>query len=865
MALHCSFISHHSLIANSDLHRGKRKKKEKQEKQGSHDESVLQCPLTLLIFFSDPLLCLAKDPYIGSISPGFGGSPKNYINNDGILLESINKDFGFGFVTTPASVTLFTLSVVHRSSSKLIWSANRASPVANSDNLQFQDNGTVVLRSEERGSDVWRLDNSGKNASRIELRDSGNLVVVSGDGTSIWESFDHPTDTLITSQVFKEGMKLTSNASSWSNMTYTLEIKSGDMVLSVNSLTPQVYWSMRSENGRIIEKDGGVVTSSSILGNSWRFFGEKQALLWRFLITDNIDDNGTWIAVLGSNGVISFTSLGSGVSAADSSIKIPNDQCATPETCDPYYVCTGSKVCGCLSGLSSVRPNCKTGTDTSPCKKTENNAALSVKLVNAGERVDYSALEFASPFSKNTILDNCKDFCSNNCSCLGLFFQNSSGNCFLFDWIGSFKTSGRDGSGFVSYIKVATNDLGGESNGDGNGKHFPYIVIVIVLPAVFIIGVLIFVAFWIRRRTKSRLLASQETTTHSFVNILPCTSIQFSYKDLQLATRNFTEKLGQGGFGSVFKGTLPDGSHIAVKQLEGIGQGKKEFKAEVSTIGSIHHQNSVHLTGFCEEGTHRLLVYEYLAKGSLERWIFRRRDGDGDGDILLLDWDTRFKIAVGTAKGLAYLQEDCEARIIHCDIKPQNILLDDDFNAKVSDFGLAKLMTREQSHVFTTLRGTRGYMAPEWITTYAISEKSDVYSYRMVLVEIIRRRKNQESPLASSNFPAYAFERMREGLLIEDVDWDMEEEEEGVDVMNDERVQRAMKTAFWCIQEDMHLRPSMNKVVQMLEGVFPVLQPPSSYTLDVNRYTRLKMRLISEEGGGRTSSPVSHSELSGPR
>ncbi|XP_033135288.1 G-type lectin S-receptor-like serine/threonine-protein kinase SD2-5 isoform X2 [Brassica rapa] len=782
---------------------------------------------SLLIFFPHPLH--AGVPYTGSISPGFEGAQVNYISNGGIFLESINKDFGFGFITTPDDVTLFTLSIIHKSSSRLIWSANRASPVSNYDKLQFQANGAIVLRREEGGgSEVWRLDNANKNASRMELRDSGNLVVVSGDdGASIWESFDHPTDTLITNQVFKQGMKLTSNASYSSNMTYSLEIKSGDMFLSVNSLTPQVYWSMGNDRGRIVDKDGGVVTSSSLLRNSWMFFDDKQSLLWQFLISHNRDDNSTWIAVLGNNGVISFTILGSGEFAADSLTKIPTDKCATPEPCSPYYLCSVRKVCQCVSGLSSAQSDCKTGI-TSPCKKTNNNATLSVKLVNAGDSVDYFALGFASPFTNNTNLDSCKEFCNSNCSCLGLFFQNSSGNCFLFDWIGSFKSIASGGSGFISYIKVATNDSGVENKRDDDGKHFPYIVIIIVFVAIFIICLLIFAFCRIHRRTKARLLASQETT-HSFVNILP----------------------GQGGFGSVFKGTLPDGSHIAVKQLEGIGQGKKEFKAEVSTIGSIHHQNLVHLTGFCEEGAHRLLVYEYLAKGSLERWIFKRRDGD-----ILLDWDTRFNIAVGTAKGLAYLHEDCDARIIHCDIKPQNILLDDDFNAKVSDFGLAKLMTREQSHVFTTLRGTRGYMAPEWITTYAISEKSDVYSYGMVLVELIRRRKNKESLLASASFPAYAFKRMREGLLIENVDWDMEEGE-GVDVMNDERVQRAMKTAFWCIQEDMHLRPSMSKVVQMLEGVFPVLQPPY--------YTRLELRSINEEGGGGISSSISHSQLSGPR
>ncbi|KAG2242414.1 hypothetical protein Bca52824_095743 [Brassica carinata] len=818
---------------------------------------------TCLSLFPHPLH--GGVPYTGSIAPGFEGSQMNYINNNGIFLESNSSAFGFGFITTPDSVTLFTLSIVHKPSSRLIWSANRASPVSNSDKLQFQDDGAVLLRS-EGGSEVWKLDNSGKNASRIELRDSGNLVVVSGDGTSIWESFDHPTDTLITNQVFKQGMRLTSNPSSSSNMTYALEIESGDMVLSVDSLTPQVYWSMGNDRGRIIEKDG-VVTSSSLLGNSWRFFDEKQALLWQFVYSDNKDDNATWIAVLGNSGVISFSNLGSGVSASDSSTKIPSDQCATPEPCGSYYTCSGSKVCGCVSGLSRARSDCKSGI-TSPCNKKDNNASSPVQLVYAGDGVDYFALGFASPFSKNTNLDGCKEFCSSNCSCLGLFFQNSSGDCFLFDWIGSFKASGSGGSGLVSYIKVATNGLGGGDTGEeDDGKHFPYIVI-IVLATVFIIGCLIFVAFRIHRRTRTKTLleADEEHSSEedNFLENLSGMPIRFTFKDLQSATNNFSIKLGQGGFGSVYEGTLPDGSRLAVKKLEGIGQGKKEFRAEVSIIGSIHHLHLVRLRGFCAEGAHRLLVYEFLAKGSLEKWIFRRRDGD-----ILLDWDTRFNIALGTAKGLAYLHEDCDARIIHCDIKPENILLDDNFNAKVSDFGLAKLMTREQSHVFTTMRGTRGYLAPEWITNYAISEKSDVYSYGMVLLELIGGRKNYDPSESSEkcHFPSYAFKMMEEGKLLEIVDGKMK----NVDV-NDERVQRAMKTALWCIQEDMHLRPSMSKVVQMLEGVFHVVQPPSSSTLGSRLYSSF-CKSISEEGGGTSSGPsdcnsenyLSAVRLSGPR
>ncbi|CAF1711776.1 unnamed protein product [Brassica napus] len=472
-----------------------------------------------------------------------------------------------------------------------------------------------------------------------------------------------------------------------------------------------------------------------------------------------------------------------------------------------------------------------------------------MKLVNARDKVDYFALGFASPFSKNTSLDSCKEFCNSNCSCLGLFFQNSSGNCFLFDWIGSFKASENGDSGFVSYIKVATNGERGGDKGEDDGKRFPYIVI-IVLVTIFIISVLIFVAFRILRRKKTVLDDDQDQEQSSdednFLDNLSGMPIRFTYKDLQSATNNFSVKLGQGGFGSVYEGSLPDGSRLAVKKLEGIGQGKKEFRAEVSIIGSIHHLHLVRLRGFCAEGAHRLLAYEFLAKGSLERWIFSRRDED-----ILLDWDTRFNIAVGTAKGLAYLHEDCDARIIHCDIKPENILLDDNFNAKVSDFGLAKLMTREQSHVFTTMRGTRGYLAPEWITNYAISEKSDVYSYGMVLLELIGGRKNYDPSESSEkcHFPSYAFKMMEEGKLLEIVDGKMK----NFDV-DDERVQRTMKTALWCIQEDMHLRPSMSKVVQMLEGVFPVVQPPSSSTLGSRLYSSF-FKSISEEGGGTSSGP----------
>ncbi|OWM78737.1 hypothetical protein CDL15_Pgr002908 [Punica granatum] len=184
---------------------------------------------------------------------------------------------------------------------------------------------------------------------------------------------------------------------------------------------------------------------------------------------------------------------------------------------------------------------------------------------------------------------------------------------------------------------------------------------------------------------------------------IPGMLTRFSYEGLKAVTEKFSKKLGEGGFGLVFKGSLADGTEIAVKQLE--GQIKNSFLAEVVTIGNIHHVNLIKLIGFCAESSHRLLVYEFMPNGSLEQWIYCV-----NGDHVL-EWQQRKKIILDIARGRNYLHEDCQQKIIHLDIKPQNILLDENFNAKVSNFGLSKLMDRDQSQVMTIMRGTPGYMA----------------------------------------------------------------------------------------------------------------------------------------------------------
>ncbi|EFJ14502.1 hypothetical protein SELMODRAFT_17185, partial [Selaginella moellendorffii] len=195
---------------------------------------------------------------------------------------------------------------------------------------------------------------------------------------------------------------------------------------------------------------------------------------------------------------------------------------------------------------------------------------------------------------------------------------------------------------------------------------------------------------------------------------------QFSYHDLKMATRNFDPELtlGAGGFGSVFKGELADGSLVAVKKMDvkiqGSSKGHSQFKAEVMSIGSIHHFNLVKLRGFCIQGPAALLVYEFMPNGSLDKWIFTKNDDDKGGGSanLLLNWNQRHSIAIDVARGLTYLHEGCRKQVLHLDIKPQNILLDENLRARISDFGLSKLAEWGKSQVVTVMRGTPGYMAP---------------------------------------------------------------------------------------------------------------------------------------------------------
>ncbi|KAG9140549.1 hypothetical protein Leryth_016050 [Lithospermum erythrorhizon] len=286
----------------------------------------------------------------------------------------------------------------------------------------------------------------------------------------------------------------------------------------------------------------------------------------------------------------------------------------------------------------------------------------------------------------------------------------------------------------------------------------------------------------------------------------------FTLRDLQIATNRFSKEniIGEGGYGIVYSGQLINGSLVAVKRLlNNLGQAEKEFRVEVEAIGHVRHKNLVRLLGYCIEGTQRLLVYEYVNNGNLDQWLHGAMRHHG-----YLTWEARMKILIGTAKALAYLHDAIEPKVVHRDIKSSNILIDDDFNAKISDFGLAKLLGAGKSHITTRVMGTFGYVAPEYANSGLLNEKSDVYSFGVLLLEAITGR----DPVDYS----------RPAPEVNLVDWlkmmvGSKRSEEVVDPVVERRpsttaLKRTLLTALRCVDPDSNKRPNMSQVVRMLES-----------------------------------------------
>ncbi|CAN8244801.1 unnamed protein product [Cochlearia groenlandica] len=286
----------------------------------------------------------------------------------------------------------------------------------------------------------------------------------------------------------------------------------------------------------------------------------------------------------------------------------------------------------------------------------------------------------------------------------------------------------------------------------------------------------------------------------------------FTLRDLEVATNRFSKEnvIGEGGYGVVYRGELVNGTPVAVKKiLNQLGQAEKEFRVEVDAIGHVRHKNLVRLLGYCIEGTHRILVYEYVNNGNLEQWLHGAMRQHG-----YLTWEARMKVLIGTSKALAYLHEAIEPKVVHRDIKSSNILINDEFNAKVSDFGLAKLLGAGKSHVTTRVMGTFGYVAPEYANTGLLNEKSDVYSFGVVLLEAITGRDPVDYGRPAHEVNLVDWLKMMVGTRRSE-----EVVDPNIEVKPPTRsLKRALLTALRCVDPDSEKRPRMSQVVRMLES-----------------------------------------------
>ncbi|KAI5332655.1 hypothetical protein L3X38_022784 [Prunus dulcis] len=699
---------------------------------------------------------------------------------DGETVVSTGATFELGFFSAGASKSRYVAIWYKKIPvATIVWIANRDTPLTGSSGILKVSSPGILVLVDQKNTTVWSSNTSSSAQNPVgKLLDSGNLVVIDGNDHNdtqkyLWQSFDYPGDTLL------PGMKLGRNKITDHTNTYGFVLDDDE----------EVYYGYKLLNSSILSRLA--LTQDGLL----------QSYTWS-------DETQGWVLYLTAQ----------------------VDICDSYGLCGPNGACSveNSPVCGCLEGFT---PNFRQDRDlvdwSYGCvRKTPPSCSGDIFKKYSGMKLPNTEQSW---YNSSMNLKECEMMCMNSfCSCTAfanLDVRDGGRGCLLwFSNLIDIRYS--TGNGQDVYIRMAASELDQGSNTDTNAKtsksnvkKVRIIVTSTVLSTVLLIlGLTLLLYVWKKQHQKDgKPRPSQKEDME-----LPL----FDLAAVVRATNSFSNdsKLGEGGFGSVFKGTLKDGQEIAVKRLSKHStQGLNELKNEVTHIAKLQHRNLVKLLGCCIQEDEMMLIYEFMPNKSLDFFIFDQRKS------MMLDWPKRFDIINGIARGLLYLHQDSRLRVIHRDLKASNVLLDSRFNPKISDFGLARSFAENETNAKTKkVVGTYGYMSPEYAIDGFYSTKSDVYSFGVLVLEIVSGKRNRgfTHPGHSLNLLGHAWMLCTEGRSIEVLDTSVGDSSDPHEVL------RSIHVGLLCVQRNPADRPSMPAAVVMLsgEGSLPQPQKPGFYS-----------------------------------
>ncbi|KAF8036717.1 hypothetical protein BT93_C2432 [Corymbia citriodora subsp. variegata] len=736
---------------------------------------------------------------------------------------SLSGEFAFGFRRMGRGAHLLAIWFEKIEDKTIVWSANGDSLAPEGSKIWLTTDGRLVL-ADPNGRELWSPSPTFAGVEHAAMLDTGNFVLVGQNSINLWETFSRPTDTILPTQQLDLGSTVKSRYSEMNYSTGRFHLILQDDGNLVFHATPysgdssDTYWDSKTvgkgfrlifnQRGKVYltARNGAVlngITSGTVPTSGFyhRAILEYDGVFRQYVHPKTADSSSGWTTVSSPIPPNICTSIwqnfGSGACGFNSYCVLEGDgrpQCH----CPPGYTPLDS---------TNVMSGCRQDFVSQSCdgSKPETDQFDLREMPNT----DWPMYDYERTPGQTE--DRCREACLADCFCALAIF--GGGTCWKkkIPLSNGMRVPGKDRKALV---KVRINNLTSKPTGNGNKNSTLVIIRSVPLSSIVFVNLLLLLTPYLIYRS----FRSRDSKLSRPVQINQVTGMRtFTYQELQEATDGFKEELGRGAFGTVYKGVLgsEETNSMAVKVLATrTGESEKELEREVSAISQTNHKNLVQLLGYCNEGQHRLLVYEFMNNGNLVDFLFGASRPS---------WNRRIEIACDVAQGLSYLHDGCTRPIIHCDIKPQNILLDGSLTAKLSDFGLAKLLMANQTRTTTEFRGTRGYLAPEWFRNMPISSKVDVYSFGILLVELICCRKNYEPGAeieAQIVLVDWVYHCYQEGSVLQLVERD---EEASSDI---KWVKRFVMTALWCIQEDPALRPSMKKITQMLEGAVEVPMPP---------------------------------------